>query len=84
LLGSYEAGAGAVFSGRSSSNSPIGRQLVSSAITAGTITTTGTASWWAAVGTASLYAHGLLSVAQAVVAGNSFILGAFNIALANQ
>ena len=84
LLGSYVAGAGSMFTGPSAGTSPTGRMLQSNAITSGTITTTGTASWWAAVGTASLYAHGLLSAAQAVTAGNTFTLGAFQIRIANQ
>jgi len=84
LLGSYNFTAGSAFTGPSAGTSPTGRKLVSNAVTAGTITTTGTASWWAAVGTASLYAHGLLSAAQAVTAGNTFTLGAFEIRIANQ
>lgn len=84
LLGSYNFGAGAAFTGPSAGTSPTGRMLQSVAVTAGTITTTGTASWWAAVGTASLYAHGLLSAAQAVTSGNTFTLGAFQIRIANQ
>lgn len=84
LLGSFSFGAGAAFTGPSAGTSPTGRKLVANAVTAGTITTTGTASWWAAVGTASLYAHGLLSAAQAVTAGNTFTLGAFEIRIANQ
>jgi len=84
LLGSYNFTAGSAFTGPSAGTSPTGRKLVSNAITAGTITTTGTASWWAAVGTASLYAHGLISAAQAVTAGNTFTLGSFEIRIANQ
>jgi hypothetical protein len=84
LLGSFSFGTSAACTGPSAGTSPTGRKLVMNAITAGTITTTGTASWWAAVGTASLYAHGLLSAAQAVTAGNTFTLGAFEIRIANQ
>lgn len=83
-LGFYSFGAGSAMSGPSAGTSPTGRKLVAAAVTAGTITTTGTASWWAAVGTASLYAHGLLSAAQGVTAGNTFTLGAFEIRIANQ
>jgi hypothetical protein len=84
LLGSYVFGTSAACTGPSAGTSPTGRKLVVNAVTAGTITTTGTASWWAAVGTASLYAHGLLSAAQAVTAGNTFTLGSFEIRIANQ
>lgn len=84
LLGSFSFGTSAAFTGPSAGTSPTGRKLVANAVTAGTITTTGTASWWAAVGTASLYAHGLLSAAQAVTSGNTFTLGAFEIRIANQ
>lgn len=83
-LGYYSFGAGSAATGPSAGTSPTGRKLVANAITAGTITTTGTASWWAAVGTASLYAHGLLSAAQAVTAGNTFTLGSFEVRIANQ
>lgn len=55
------------------------RSIASVAITDGTILTTGTASWWAAVGTAALHAHGLLSSPQNVTNGNTFTLGSFYI-----
>jgi len=84
LLGSFAAGAGTTSSGPSAGTSPTGRKLVFASIASGTITTTGTASWWAAVGTASLYAHGLLSAAQGVTAGNTFSLGSFEVRIANQ
>lgn len=83
-LGFFSFGPGSAVTGPSAGTSPTGRKLVANAVTAGTITTTGTASWWAIVGTASLYAHGLLSAAQAVTAGNSFTLGQFEIRIANQ
>ena len=84
MLGSFSFGVSLAFTGPSAGTSPTGRMLQSNAVTAGTILTTGTASWWAAVGTASMYAHGLLSAAQAVTAGNTFTLGAFQIRIANQ
>ena len=84
LLGSFTFGTSAACTGPSAGTSPTGRKLVMNAVTAGTITTTGTASWWAAVCTASLYAHGLLSAAQAVTSGNTFTLGSFEIRIANQ
>lgn len=83
LLGQKSWGAGAAF-GAPAAGSPNGRKVTSIAITDGTITTTGTASWWAACGTASLHAHGLLSAAQAVTATNTFTLAAFDIRIPNQ
>jgi len=84
LLGTKSWGAGNAFTGPSAGTSPTGRKIVSVAITDGTITTTGTASWWAACGTASLLAHGTLSAGQAVTAGNTFSLASFEIRVANQ
>lgn len=83
LLGLKSWGAGNAF-GSPAAGSPNGRKVTSIAITDGTITTTGTASWWAACGTASLHAHGLLSAAQAVTATNTFTLAAFDIRIPNQ
>lgn len=84
LLGTKSFGAGSAFSGPSAGTSPTGRKLVSAAVTDGTVTTTGTASWWAAVSGSSLYAHGLLSSAQAVTSGNSWTLAAFDIRIADE
>lgn len=83
LLGTKSWGAGNAFGAPADGTAPTGRKVTSIAITDGTITTTGTASWWAACGTASLQAHGLLSAAQAVTAGNTFSLAAFDIKLAS-
>ena len=83
LLGFKSWGAGNAFGAPAAGTSPTGRKVTSVAITDGTITTSGTASWWAACGTASLHAHGLLASAQAVTAGNTFSLGAFDIKLAS-
>lgn len=83
LLGTKAWGAGNAFGAPAAGATPTGRKVTSIAITDGTITTTGTASWWAACGTASLQAHGLLASAQPVTAGNTFSLGAFDIKLAS-
>ena len=83
LLGTKSWGAGNAFGSPAAGTSPTGRKVSSVAITDGTITTSGTASWWAACGTASLHAHGLLASAQAVTAGNTFSLGSFDIKLAS-
>jgi hypothetical protein len=82
LLGQKSWGAGAAFGSPAAGTSPTGRKVTSVQITDGTITTSGTASWWAACGTASLHAHGTLSTPQVVTAGNTFTLAAFEIRVA--
>lgn len=83
LLGQKSWGAGNAF-GAPAAGAPNGRKVTSIAITDGTITTSGTASWWAACGTASLHAHGTLAAAQVVSSGNTFTLAAFDIRIPNQ
>jgi len=84
-LGKKDFGtAGSCLSAVTAGTSPTGRKVTTTAITDGTILTTGTASWWAICDTASLYAHGSLSATQAVTAGNTFSLGAFDVRIANQ
>lgn len=80
LLGFKNFGAGAAF-GPMAAGPSSGRQVTSTAISDGTITTTGTASWWAAYAAGTLHAHGTLSGAQAVSAGNSFTLAPFTISI---
>lgn len=84
LLGQKSWGAGNAFGSPAAGVTPTGRKVTSIAITDGTITTSGTASWWAACGTASLHAHGLLSSTQVVTSGNTFTLAAYDIKCANQ
>lgn len=83
LLGFKSVAAGAHFGAPAASTGPTGRGVTSVAITDGTITTTGTASWWAVCTTAALYAHGLISTPQSVTSGNTFSLAAFDIKLAS-
>jgi hypothetical protein len=78
LLGFKNWGAGAAF-GSPSAGTPNGRQVASIAVSDGTITTSGTASWWAAYAAGTLHAHGTLSGAQVVTAGNTFTLASFSI-----
>jgi len=78
LLGFKSLAAGAHF-GAPADGTPNGRQVASAAITDGTITTSGTASWWAAYAAGTLHAHGTLSSAQGVTAGNTFTLASFTI-----
>ena len=83
-LGNFSFGAGSAFGGPSNPGGFTGRQITSNPISAGSITGNGTANWWAVVGTAALYAHGLLSAPQVVTAGNTFTLAAFSIGMASQ
>jgi hypothetical protein len=83
LLGFKSWGVGAVF-GSPAAGSPNGRKVSSAAISDGTITTSGTASWWAVYAAGTLHAHGTLSAAQVVTAGNTFTLTSFDIRIPNQ
>ena len=82
LLGYNSFGASNAFGAPATSSTSL-RAVTSAAITAGTITTTGTANWWAAVDETNsvLYAHSSLSASQVVTAGNTFSLAAFNISI---
>ena len=84
LLGVKAWGAGNAFGAPAPSTTPTGRKVTSIAINDGTVVTTGTASWWAACGPSSLHCHGLLTLPQAITAGNTWSLGAFDIKCANQ
>src|ERR1700676_1262404 len=81
LLGYASLGASNVFSSPVSSSTSLRTVNSTSVSSQGTITTTGTAAWWAAVDEtgSSLYAHSSLSAAQVVTAGQTFTLGAFHI-----
>jgi hypothetical protein len=78
LLGFKNWGVGSAF-GAPAAGTPNGRQVASVAISDGTITTSGTASWWAAYAAGTLHAHGTLNAAQVVTAGNTFTLASFTI-----
>ena len=78
LLGYKTGAAGALF-GAPVNGTPNGREVASVAISDGTITTSGTASWWAAYAAGTLHAHGTLSGSQVVTAGNTFTLASFTI-----
>lgn len=81
-LGNKNFGAGAV-TGAPAAGSPNGRKVTTAAITDGSVTATGTASYWAITDNANsrLLATGTLSASQAVTSGNTFTLGAFDIRL---
>ena len=63
--------------------SPSGRAVTVPAISAGSVTASQTAAFWALVGTAgsTLYATGALSATQAVSSGISFTLASFAVTL---
>jgi hypothetical protein len=83
LLGFKSFGAGSAF-GSPAAGTPNGRQVLSTQISDGTITTTGTAAWWAAGAAGSLHAHGSLSATQVVTSGNTFTLAQFAIKIPSQ
>lgn len=84
--GNKNFGAGNALTGPVAGTAPIGRKVTTTAITDGTVTATVTAAKWAVVDSANsrLLANGALSASQAVTAGNTFTLGAFDIKIANQ
>jgi hypothetical protein len=61
-----------------------GRKVMSTAITDGAVTATGTATKWALVDATRLLANGSLSAPQAVTNGNTFTLASFKIELPSQ
>ena len=68
--------------GAAGAGSPSGRKVTVPAITAGSVTGTGTAAFWALHdGTATLYASGPLTATQGVTSGNSFTLDAIDITI---
>jgi len=85
LLGFKSFAAGGVF-GAPAAGSPNGRKVSSTAITDGTITTSGTANWWAITDNTNsrFLAHGSLAAAQVVTSGNTFTLASFDIRIPNQ
>lgn len=85
LLGFKTAAAGSIFGAvGAGGTTPPSRQVASVAISDGTITTSGTASWWAAYAAGTLHAHGTLSGAQVVTAGNTWTLASFTVRIPNQ
>jgi hypothetical protein len=82
-LGNKTWGAGGAF-GSPGAGDVNGRKVMSTAITDGSITTTGTATKWAVVDSTRLLANGSLSTAQAVTSGNTFLLDSFKIELPGQ
>lgn len=78
FLGAKTFAAGSVF-GAPAAGAPNGRKVSSVTVTDGSISTAGTAAWWAITNTGTLFAHGSLQATQVVSAGNSFTLAVFDI-----
>lgn len=79
-LGSKVFGAGAVF-GAASNATPSGRKVTSVAVTNGSVSATGTASWYAIIDGSRLLAKGQLASAQAVTSGGTFTLAPFDVTI---
>jgi hypothetical protein len=84
-LGNKNFGAGAVYPAAIAAGSPSGRQLVSAAVTDGSVTATGTASHNSVVtsGSSRLELSQALSASQGVTSGNIFTLTAQTVRLPN-
>jgi len=82
FLGTKNFGVGAVC-GAPAAGAPNGRKVTTAAVTDGSISTTGTAAAWSITDNTNsrLLASGVLSASQAVTAGNTFTLPAFDIRL---
>jgi hypothetical protein len=84
--GNKSFGAGSALTGPVAGTTPTGRKVTTAAITDGTVTATVTAAKWAVVDSVNsrLLVNGALLATQAVTAGNTFTLAAFDIKIANQ
>jgi hypothetical protein len=78
----YTLGNETVNTGAPTNGATDGRRVIVPAISAGTVTGTGTAGFWALTnGTDTLYATGSLASSQAVTTGNTFSLDAVSITI---
>ena len=78
----YTLGNDTVNTGAAEAGATDGRRVIVPAITAGSVTGTGTATHWALTnGSSVLYATGSLSSSQAVTSGNTFTLDAVSITI---
>jgi hypothetical protein len=82
--GNKTTAAGSICTGPAASTTPTGRKLTSINITDGDVTASVTVTDWALVSAAALLINGGLSGSQAVVSGNKFTLGPFDMKFANQ
>ena len=78
----YTCGNDTVNTGVTEAGATDGRRVIVPAITAGSVTATQTAGWWALTnGSSVLIAAGALSATQAVTSGNTFTLDAISITI---
>lgn len=78
----YSLGNDTVNTGAPTDGITDGRRVIVPAISAGSVTGTGTAAFWALTnGSNTLYATGSLSASQAVTTGNTFSLDAISITI---
>ena len=78
----YTCGNDTVNTGTTEAGATDGRRVIIPAITAGSVTATQTAGWWALTDASSvLIAAGALSSTQAVTSGNTFTLDAISITI---
>ena len=78
----YTLGNDTVNTGATEDGATDGRRVIVPAITSGSVTGTGTASYWALTnGTDTLIATGALSSSQSVTSGNTFSLDAISITI---
>lgn len=78
----FSLGNDTVNTGAPTNGATDGRRVIVPAISAGSVTGTGTAAFWALTnGTDTLYATGALSASQAVTSGNTFSLDAVSITI---
>lgn len=82
-LGKKTFAAGAAIGSPAAGTSPTGRKVTTTAISDGTVTSTGTATHWAIIATtgSKLLAKGALAAGVPVVSGDTFILPAFVVQL---
>lgn len=83
-LGSAVLSAGAIFPGTLTLASTGAYKLSTVAIGSGSVSSTGSAYFWAITDSATLLAVGSLSAAQVVTSGNTFTLASFDITLKTQ
>ena len=80
--GANELGTDTIVIGATEAGAIDGRRVIVPAITAGAVTATDTAGFWALTdGTSVFVASGTLSTAQTVTSGNTFTLGAISLTL---
>lgn len=80
--GTNSLGNSATTTGAAEAGATDGRRVIAAAISSGSVTSTGTAGYWALTdGTSVLYATGTLTAPQAVTSGNTFTLDAISITI---